>query len=683
MNGKDLFTGLGYIDRRYIEEAENGRLKKPELSISAQGKQVRKRPRMLLIAAIIALMLLLVGCVAAVFMGLQERTIGTHVSDIRPPQSGEAGETITVEREVVTLFGYEGTPHFRAMQEWYSFTESYDPDLELMTNTNELGIPDNYWYGYFCYTWEMVERLEEILKKYDLKPLGVEAVVQNWDTEIFLDAVQLKSLIRADSGATASNGSGYFYPEGSFKIDLDIMPKGGVPRWTEEIWATVYYTHKDYFDPKYIFVQAETYEQWLYTTSYGVDVTIAMREKGAVLFAEQEDAYITVSVALDPYDHRDPAVRTDVETFAEIIDFSMQPQVPQDMDSIRQKLADSWAAWEAAQQEFRKLGASFAEYLCSQYKRENDSIYYAFHDINGDGEKELLIGNAEGQFTIALSIVDGSVMEIFRSGSFQISTEGVIMNISASDFNRENIYFQMEGYDPYGDNVVWTENIAYDGLKDIWTYRDGTNGIDGTQITAEEAQRIIGQYVPMEIPVFPLMDYTLDDSGTTLREYIESNRVELTAAERMELYRGYVKKDQESAYIPSTHYMLMDVNGDGLDELLLTYDESCIKNIISVENGELIKLMFWTRVRPCENGVWERFSEQDNTNEWHCYFTMDLEGERRMEYILYYSDENLWYSDSDGDYYLDQQLTEAEFEAIKASYGAVPMSLKPIAEFID
>lgn len=682
MTGKDLFTGLNYIDRKYIAEAESGGLnKKGELTIVRPERKVRKRPRILLIAAIVALMLLLVGCVAVVFMGLQERTIGTHVSDIRPPQGGEAGEPTTVEREVVTLFGYEGTPHYQAMQEWYAFTERYDPDLELLTNTNELGIPDNYWYGYFCYTWEMVEKLEEILEKYDLKPLGVEAVVQNWDTEIFLDAVQLDSLIRPDSGATARNGSGYFYPEGSFKIDLDIMPRGGVPRWTEEIWATVYYTHKDYFDPKYTFVEAETYEQWLYTTSYGMDVTIAMREKGAILFAEQENAYMTVSVSLDPYDHRDPAIRADVEAFAEIIDFSIQPQVPQDMDAIRQKLADSWAAWEAAQLENRTLGGSFAEYLCDQYKRENDSVYYAFHDITGDSEKELLIGNAEGKFTIALCIVDGSVMEIFRSESFQISTEGIIMNISAYDFNREHLYFRMEGYDPYGNNIVWSENVAYDGMEDTWIYRDGTNGVAGTQITAEEAQRIIDQYVPMEIPVFPLMDYAVDDAGTILREHIQANRVELTAEQRLELYRDYVQKDQESAYIPSTHYMLMDVNGDGLDELLLTYDESCIKNIISVENGEIVKLMFWTRVRPCENGVWERFSGPDKIDEWHWYFTMDLEGEHRVEYIMYWSDENAWYRDSDGDNYLDQQLTEAEFEAIKASYSTVPMELKPIAEF--
>ncbi|MBQ7129949.1 MAG: hypothetical protein IJO21_02770 [Oscillospiraceae bacterium] len=679
MTGKDLFTGLSYIDRKYIEEAEKGTLKKnAELTIVKQERKARKRPRILLIAAIVALMLLLVGCVAVVFMGLQERTIGSHVADMLPPGQEES---VTTQRDVVTLFGYQGTPHYQAMQEWYAFTESYDPDLELMTNTNELGIPDQYWYGYFCYTWEMVEKLEEILDKYGLKPLGVEAVVQNWDTEIFLDAVQLDSLIRKDSGATARNGSGYFYPEGSFKIDLDIMPEGGVPRWTEEIWATIYYTHKDYFDPAYTILDSETYEEWLYTTSYGMDVTIAMREKGAILFGEQENAYMTVSVFLDPYDHRDAAIRADVENFAEIIDFAIQPKVPQNMDDIRQQLADSMARWEAEQQEMRKLGGNYAEYLCNRYKRVNDRIYYAFHDINADGEKELLIGNADGKFTVALTIADGGVVEMFNSDAFRIDGDGIIMNTQFYDFRQEYYYARMEGYDPNGNNIVWSESLSYDSLEEVWMYRTGTGGNGDTQITPAEAQQIMDQYVAMEIPVFPLMEFAVDDAGTTLRDYIEANRVELTAEQRLELYQDYVRREQESAYIPSTHYMLMDVNGDGLEELLLTYDESCIKNIISEENGEIIKLMFWTRVRPCENGIWERFSGGENEDEFHWYFTMDLEGEHRVEYILYWGAENVWYRDSNGDNHMDQVLTESEFETIKASYTPVPMDLKPIGEF--
>lgn len=62
MNGKELFRGLSYISRRYIDEAEFGVLSPAKESAPAARARLR---RPLLIAALIALFLLLVGCGAA------------------------------------------------------------------------------------------------------------------------------------------------------------------------------------------------------------------------------------------------------------------------------------------------------------------------------------------------------------------------------------------------------------------------------------------------------------------------------------------------------------------------------------------------------------------------------------------------------------------------------------------
>lgn len=59
MNGKELFLGLSYINRKYIEEAEKDTVS----SFSAQKRSRLRSP--LLIAAVIALTLLLVGCAVA------------------------------------------------------------------------------------------------------------------------------------------------------------------------------------------------------------------------------------------------------------------------------------------------------------------------------------------------------------------------------------------------------------------------------------------------------------------------------------------------------------------------------------------------------------------------------------------------------------------------------------------
>lgn len=59
MNGKELFLGLSYINRKYIEEAEKDTVS----SFSAKKRSRLRSP--LLIAAVIALTLLLVGCAVA------------------------------------------------------------------------------------------------------------------------------------------------------------------------------------------------------------------------------------------------------------------------------------------------------------------------------------------------------------------------------------------------------------------------------------------------------------------------------------------------------------------------------------------------------------------------------------------------------------------------------------------
>ena len=64
MNGKDLLIDLGNISHKYYEEAEN------ETFVELQKHKTIRRP--LLVAAIIALTMLLVGCGAAIYMILAE-----------------------------------------------------------------------------------------------------------------------------------------------------------------------------------------------------------------------------------------------------------------------------------------------------------------------------------------------------------------------------------------------------------------------------------------------------------------------------------------------------------------------------------------------------------------------------------------------------------------------------------
>lgn len=64
MNGKELLMGLSYIDRKLIEESEMK---------TDREKAPFRRP--LLVAAMVALMLFLVGCAAVVLLHLEDLRI--------------------------------------------------------------------------------------------------------------------------------------------------------------------------------------------------------------------------------------------------------------------------------------------------------------------------------------------------------------------------------------------------------------------------------------------------------------------------------------------------------------------------------------------------------------------------------------------------------------------------------
>ena len=108
MNGEDLFRGLNYVNAKYIDEAETVTQLQPE-------KKILSLRRPVLIAAIIAMLLMLVGCGAAIYMILAEepwasipRVEGTDVSreDIRITITGVSPTSLSYHCDI-TGFGTE------------------------------------------------------------------------------------------------------------------------------------------------------------------------------------------------------------------------------------------------------------------------------------------------------------------------------------------------------------------------------------------------------------------------------------------------------------------------------------------------------------------------------------------------------------------------------------------------
>lgn len=94
MNGKNILIGLSYIDRKYIEESEEDM--RPE-KVVRNSKRMPGR-KIWLIAAVIAMLLMLVGCGVAYALHLQSLKIGeeAYTQNMRYEKDGS---TIPPRRE--------------------------------------------------------------------------------------------------------------------------------------------------------------------------------------------------------------------------------------------------------------------------------------------------------------------------------------------------------------------------------------------------------------------------------------------------------------------------------------------------------------------------------------------------------------------------------------------------------
>ena len=128
MKSMDLLETIGSIQDRYILEARTQKV--------THKKRVPSR-RLFLIAAIIALMLLLVGCAVIYMLSMQNIKLGEQqeVYDIFSDDGSEYLGQETVTEQVLTLAGIKGTPGYQAALEWFEFKQTYDDTLNNVLST--------------------------------------------------------------------------------------------------------------------------------------------------------------------------------------------------------------------------------------------------------------------------------------------------------------------------------------------------------------------------------------------------------------------------------------------------------------------------------------------------------------------------------------------------------------------
>lgn len=330
MNGKDLFLGLSHIDRRLIEEAETD-------MVPVRTHGVFRKP--LLVAALIALALLLVGCGVVYMLTMQNLKIGeqevTYDVFDYDPDSGEAVAYVgkeTATRQVLTLTGLKGSPSYQATQEWFEFKKTYDPEYVIYESLGG-NFPDysRDYDAYGPYTQEMVDKIDQIAAKYGLKLLGKVSALHGG--RLFYEESGIGSLLVPGSGAQVDVRSPSLYDGGSLHISLMFMTMPEEEgQWQKRMTTSLYFTKKDCFNPFTMELEgSDSWREWNYTTASGYDVLMLRSDGVGWIVCDRPDATISLRVLTghDVYtgEEWESDYMTDwqFQQVAEAIDFSMEP----------------------------------------------------------------------------------------------------------------------------------------------------------------------------------------------------------------------------------------------------------------------------------------------------------------------------------------------------------------------
>lgn len=679
MNGKDLLIGLGNISHRYYEEAEC------DTGTQAQRSGLLRRP--LLVAAILALTLLLVGCAVVYVLRLQDMSVGKETyTQIFDDEGKYLSEPVEKTRDVLTLFGHSGDNIQKATAEWFAFLETYDPEGALSDNNpDHEEIPNQYEWTYSCYTLDMAKKVDEIAAKYELKLLEEWLPFQAWQSDIFLEESGIGSLLLPDSGAEMTRLSGMFYPPHNFDVDIELS----ADKLENDLWITVLYARKDYFPRDYPGgTDLSLYEQWDYTAPDGTALLLALSDKGhGYVIAELEDAMMILSVDGNYSGSAYPTAeevmtREELEAAASVFDYSIRPQIA-DRAPVEKRLAESDKAREAENVYVPETYGSFTEYLKADILIYDNELQYTFCDLTGDGEEDLLLGKG-GAFEKCLYVQGGEVIPAFYGNTF-VCENGILEIYSAYEIFEEHQYITPNFIaDPGEMDTMWNNVQHLQRVRDQWRVSTPED-YEGREITPEEAQTIIAQYPRVELNWLPLMEYPLAE-GYTLGDHLKEKDVRLSGEELLGIYREKLSGMKDMHY---SHYRILDINGDGVEDLLLKG-----KNDAIMGNTDF----YWTAwtyrygmilgiasdFYLCEDGVLEKVETRHAggfgvEKDGHQFIRCSEFEEETLDFVVYNKSTASWQTD----WWDEQPISEAEANAILAKYPRIDQGMRPIEELLN
>ncbi|MCI7810291.1 hypothetical protein MR626_13615 [bacterium] len=584
-------------------------------------------------------------------------------------------------QEPITLLSLQGT-NMEALAEWVAFTNTYDQDLSVAHEADMAAkagspwdIPENYQLTYGCYSQEMVDKLNEIVEKYDLKLLSSYIPLNYYENSVLLNSLGLNGLVYANPNVQVEYWDGDFHLEGTFDLNMYISMDMGDWKW-ERGSASFRYSLKDYFDSLTgCMLESIDYTQWDYTRKDGEKVLLVLSEGTARIYANLPDAFISIS--LDPVIWVDgekvPMTQTALEQFAELFDLSVKPQ-PTTMEQVEKQKADAQAQYEAERAAARAeheamYAAGYKEFV--EYRLETvpnpENVSYVLYDVNGDGVEELIIGGLD-----ILSMKDGQSYKYFDLTNTGVifphfqPCEGNVFEVYCEDLGMYQHYF----YQANAESASFITGVSYDAPDDAWYLhsKDGAYTENRQQITEEEAQNILDSYTRVEFRWLPLKRFgeppVSMDYSDPYAQYIAE---------------ALVRYDNAKNFA----YALMDLNGDSIEELITRQpgsgQDTASLRIFTIQDGDL-KQYASDISYICTGGILEKCEEeQADQGRYYGFYRCGANGPEFIEkivrdpYTLYWGRGQ---AGKDG-----RTVTEEEAMSVLNSYKRIELDMKPFPEY--
>lgn len=467
MNGKDIFLGLKYVGEDLIEKAEYGQF--PRKAEKKEAPRLSLR-RPFLLSAVIAMLLMLVGCAVVYVLSMKEINIGQQQTyqDVfaYDPESGQAVAYLgqeTVTEEVLTLAGIKGSRNYQAAQEWFAFKQEYDPDHSIIMELQSTGLVPEFpaeYESYNIYSQEMKDKLDEILGKYDLNLIG--RTVPFRTEELTCKALGIENIVVPESDAIMELDYAGYQECGNLNMDFNLIIPEDADAEEQKTRCHIYYMHKDAFTEDVISLgEIETWKEWNYTTASGTDVLIfrSPEDWRGYIFCDMPNYTVTLRYEfIDEQYSNDAAgnmiidkeVMTDqqIERVADAIDFSIEPKLIEGWEKLTDLAAGSGETIDGYSIELKSVKSDGNNAFITLGITAPEGINLLEHDGYPISLKPSNRWGFFEQVSEGSSNVSGGY-GVEEDGDGKANTQNVVLHYSAGTEQMR------DGEIPFGSGKVW------------------------------------------------------------------------------------------------------------------------------------------------------------------------------------------------------------------------------------